>query len=262
MNPCSLSLSLQFYSAQTLFHHIGMVNYINHDSRNPNIRIKWPDHELVAHKPDWLAQDIHFLRDTIEKIGLSFEFVALRDIKEGEELVMNYGKEWEDSWTEHVANWEPLDDAHEYVHSSDWDLEYFRTYEEQTELDMPYPDNLHTMCIASFTEDEDGNYWYIPILRDTTERCYCDVIGRRKIQVTDEDKNHGNEYVYDVDLKLTPDDEESCIRVRDYSPEAIFLYDRAFSTDWHMTNVFRHEIMIPDDIMPLSWQNGPPVHPF
>ena len=138
-----------------------------------------------------------------------------------------------------------MEDAHEYVHSSDWDLEYFRTYEELTELDMPYPPNLHTMCIESFTTDDDGNYWYIPALRETTERVYCDVVNRRKVQVTDVDnKAHEHEYIYDVDLKLVADDDESWIHVRDYSPDAIFLYDKSFSTDWHMPNVFRHEIMI------------------
>jgi hypothetical protein len=64
----------------------GMVNYINHDSKNRNVRIKWPDFELVAHKPDWLEKDVYFLRDTISKIGLSFEYVVTRDIQKGEEV--------------------------------------------------------------------------------------------------------------------------------------------------------------------------------
>jgi hypothetical protein len=91
-----------------------MVNYINHkspkrnsssssdddddDQRNnddgPNVRIQWPAKELIAHKPKWLTEDIHFLRDTIDKIGLSFDYVALRDIKAGEEIFMDYGDGW------------------------------------------------------------------------------------------------------------------------------------------------------------------------
>jgi hypothetical protein len=75
-----------------------MVNYINHKSANdgdgPNVRVQWPDRELVAHKPDWLSEDLHFLRDSVKKIGLSFDYVALRDIKEGEEVTMDYGDEW------------------------------------------------------------------------------------------------------------------------------------------------------------------------
>jgi hypothetical protein len=75
-----------------------MVNYINHKSANdgdgPNVRVQWPTKELVAYKPDWLSKDIEFLRDSVGKIGLSFDYVALRDIKEGEEVTMDYGDEW------------------------------------------------------------------------------------------------------------------------------------------------------------------------
>ena len=75
----------------------GMVNYINHApsaDRVPgaeptaNVKVQWPKRELIAHKPWWLNKDTAFLRDTTEKIGLSFEYVALRDIKEGEEVFM------------------------------------------------------------------------------------------------------------------------------------------------------------------------------
>lgn len=73
----------------------GMVNFINHGSGDKaNVKVRWPDRNLVAHKPEWLKEDPYFLRDTIEKIGLSFEYVALRDIKEGEEVLMDYGPEW------------------------------------------------------------------------------------------------------------------------------------------------------------------------
>jgi hypothetical protein len=80
----------------------GMVNYINHksahDGDGPNVRVQWPDREMVAHKPDWLGKDLDFLRDSIDKIGLSFDYIALRDIKEGEEITMDYGDEWVSSF--------------------------------------------------------------------------------------------------------------------------------------------------------------------
>jgi hypothetical protein len=187
---------------------------------------------------------------------------------------MDYGKEWEDAWSEHVANWEPLEDAHEYIHSSEWKEDYFRTYEELTELGNPYPPNLHTMCIESFSADDDGKFYFIPILRETMERVYCNVVNRRKQpkkkKASETDGVGADidapvdefEYIYDVDLRLDTDDDDSWVQVVNYTSDAIFLYDRAFATDWHMPNVFRHEIMIPDEIMPKSWQNGPPKHPF
>jgi hypothetical protein len=63
-----------------------MVNYINHDSKHPNVKVKWPQKELIAHKPEWLNENPEFLRNTIEKIGLSFEYYALEEIKEGDEV--------------------------------------------------------------------------------------------------------------------------------------------------------------------------------
>lgn len=91
-----------------------IVNYINHqsshrnsdsdsgssdadaagDAGGPNVRVQWPTTEFVSFKPDWLTQDLSFLRDTIDKIGLSFDYVALRDIRAGEEVTMDYGDDW------------------------------------------------------------------------------------------------------------------------------------------------------------------------
>jgi hypothetical protein len=68
----------------------GMVNYINHQQGDKvNVKVRWPDKELVAHKPDWLTtkspEDLKYIQ---EKIGISFEYVATRDIKKGEEVFM------------------------------------------------------------------------------------------------------------------------------------------------------------------------------
>jgi hypothetical protein len=47
------------------------------------------------------------------------------------------------------------------------------------------------------------------------------------------------------------------IVVEDLDATGIFLYDRSYSHDWHLPNAFRHEIAIPDDVMPSIWENGP-----
>ena len=231
----------------------GMVNYINHASGDQaNVKVRWPDRTLVAHKPEWLQKDVNFLRDTIEKIGLSFEYVALRDIQAGEEVLMDYGPEWEAAWNEHVKNWKPVPGSENYVHSGDWKEPYLRTEEELKT--NPYPDNLHTMCIESYGVGDNGEFVFVPIVRETTFRKYCDVTDRR------EDGEGG--YLYDVDLKLDEDDDESWIHVKNVDASGVQLYDIPYTTDWHMPNVFRHEIAIPDDIMPPTWHNGPPVKPF
>jgi hypothetical protein len=150
---------------------------------------------------------------------------------------MDYSNEWEDAWSEHVANWEPLEDAHEYIHSSEWKEDYFRTHEELTELGNPYPPNLHTMCIESFSADDDGKFYFIPILRETMERVYCDVANRRmqakKKKASETDGVGADtdapvdefEYIYDVELRLDMDDDDSWVQVVDYtSDEHVCLF--------------------------------------
>lgn len=224
----------------------GMVNYINHSKEKANVKIRWPSKELIAHKPSWLGKSPEFLRDTTEKIGLSFEYVALRDIAEGEEVFMDYGDEWEDAWKKYIQQWKPVDGAESYVHSTKWKEKHFRT---QAELETnPLPPNLITMCHESFTTSPDGTYEWLPVLRASQYRIYCDVLERYE-------QPDGSEPKYTVRMHL---DEGGSIDVQNVRSDGIFLYDKAFSQDWHLPNAFRHEIMIPDDVMPKAWLNGPP----
>ena len=74
-----------------------VVNFIHHDANEPNAEIQWP----TNHSNDWL--DLHPL-DVSEMSGkLMAEFVALRDIQPGEEIVIDYGKAWENAWNAHKS---------------------------------------------------------------------------------------------------------------------------------------------------------------
>lgn len=231
----------------------GMVNYINHHREKANVRVRWLKHDFVSHKKEWLQKDIYFLRDTIDKIGLSFEYVALRDIAEGEEVFMDYGPEWEQAWEDFQQNWVPPEDAESYRHASDLNEEVFRTFVEQQA--NPYPDNLVTMCHESYTPGGDGFYHWLPVLRTGPERIYCNVLDRYS---EDSGSEHGD-FLYTVAMEIGDDE---WITVKDVPQDSIYLYDRAFSASWHLPNAFRHEIMIPDDIMPEAWMNGPPQRPW
>jgi len=236
----------------------GMVNYINHAAgEKANVKVRFPNKELVAHKPEWLNNDPEFFHNAFEKIGLSFEYVALRDIKEGEEVFMDYGPEWEAAWEEHVQNWKPLAGSEDYLHSTQIDEPFLRTQAEQTA--NPYPSTVQTMCLASYTTDEEtGDYVFTPMLRETTYRWYCDVIER-----------HGSEeegYTYDVDLRIDEGEQpaseadQEWVHVKNFAPDSVFLMDRVFSNDWHLPGAFRQPIAIPDDVMPPAWENGPDTY--
>jgi hypothetical protein len=197
----------------------------------------------VAHKPEWLSKDIHFLRNTIEKIGVSFDYVAMRDIQEGEEMFMDYGDEWQAAWDDHVRTWEPLQDAEHYMHSSEWKGPLL-TEEEQKET--PYPPNVMTLCTESYasSRNEHGDFVFTPILRETSHRIHCNVVDRTQ--------NQNEEYLYTVRYRQDRSDTRI---VKNVPKEGVELVDRLKTADWHMKNAFRHEIMIPDDIFPDSWKN-------
>jgi hypothetical protein len=272
----------------------GMVNYINHGSTTSgraNVQVRWPDKSLIAHVPSWLEQDPIFLSETVEKIGLSFEYVALRDISEGEEVFMDYGPEWEQAWQTHVEQWQPVPDAERYQHTSEWkDLigkdergdsnMVLRTMEELES--NPYPPNVVTMCRDSYRVTQAGTFEWLPVLRQGHERVYCNVLERKQYKSEADDSVANDEsnpsvtlYVVAMQVGSARDDRveersdadevgdaDEWIVVERVPREEIFVYDRAFSADWHLPNVFRHPMMIPDYVMPLAWMNGPPKDAF
>ena len=221
-----------------------MVNYINHHRARANVRVQWPTQELVAHKPDWLTKDLAFLENTHEKIGLSFDYVALRDIQEGEEIFMDYGDDWIQAWEEHVSNWEPIGTVGDYQHLSDWDEDYIRTVSER--VTNPYPANLQTICKESYTTvSATEQNTYLPTNRNLHLRVYCDVLERT--EATD------GTHLYTV--RLLTGAQKFVMVYNVPSPIGVELVDKLRSADWHLQKAFRHAMRVPDDIFPESWKN-------
>eukprot|EP00934_Nitzschia_sp_Nitz4_P000758 Nitzschia sp. Nitz4//scaffold99_size76975//45278//47195//NITZ4_005578-RA/size76975-processed-gene-0.48-mRNA-1//-1//CDS//3329560856//758//frame0 len=213
-----------------------MVNYINHDTSHANVRIQWPSQEQLAHKPEWLNRSTTFLRHTINKVGLSFEYVALRDIEQGEEIFLDYGEDWQRAWDQHVANWVPPEDTNSYAHSSNYSVDMFKTIQEEEA--QPYPPNLAVVCTESYRK-EGPRYVWLPVLRDWHYYVPCDVLEHDGDRYTVRFQSNGeNVTVYGVP-----------------GHEGIHLVDQAFSQDWHLPQAFRHQIGIPEDMFPSSWIN-------
>jgi len=82
-----------------------VVNFINHQGTAPNAEIRWPKGKALLGDPnDWLH--LHPL-EVLDKSGeLMMEFVALHDIQPGEEIFIDYGREWEEAWRKHEADLE------------------------------------------------------------------------------------------------------------------------------------------------------------
>lgn len=58
--------------------------YINHSSKSPNAKVVWAKDDTPNHNPGWLEDSVKYLKKQ-EQIGLSIDFIAIRDIQPGEE---------------------------------------------------------------------------------------------------------------------------------------------------------------------------------
>lgn len=119
---------------------------------------------------------------------LMLEFVALRDIQPGEEVLINYGDEWQKAWDEHVKNWEPIPVESDYNNLTLWakpgetnngktgyvraeelnnDIASgVRTVEEQ--IKDPYPKSVLIQCKVNVNHDT--AYLYEPLTVPTFSR--------------------------------------------------------------------------------------------
>ena len=214
-----------------------MVNYINHSKENANVKVVWPKRELVAHKPEWLHKSLETMRDTNGKVGLSFDYVALRDIQEGEEIFMDYGDEWQQAWDAHVKKWKPPKDAASYQHLKDYIANYGTNGNKEsgkgttattTKHDIilktpdeiksnPYPPNIETMCQESYQKGADGKLYFLKVLRKTKARAECTVVDRQFIEpptsgsaaATAADKRPASQkYLYTVEMIIYPEDKK------------------------------------------------------
>lgn len=166
------------------------------------------------------------------------------------------------AWEEHVKNWVPPEGANDYVHSTQFLVDFLRTPEE-LETD-PYPWNLHTLCTDSYRKGPGGDaYTYVKPATTTEDRVHCRVLERHQVPSSDRARVGTNDigpesYVYSVELTILEQETgEKKVIVHNYPrrDNGINLYDKAYSQSWHLENAFRHKMYIPDDIMPPSWLN-------
>mmetsp|Transcript_23743 Transcript_23743/g.26205 ORF Transcript_23743/g.26205 Transcript_23743/m.26205 type:complete len:932 (+) Transcript_23743:64-2859(+) len=175
-----------------------IVNYMNHyadyneskdgKKREPNVRIEWPENTVLADEPhtSWFDKHPTELLDLSGMIQI--HYVALRDIEEDEELVLDYGKEWQAAWEKHVDDYdktvteedENYTTAIQYIEDNKFKA---KTLIEQ-ESD-PYPSNLQTIC--HFTRGKKKKRRVIDGIEDNTpppppKKCWlpCDIIDREK----------------------------------------------------------------------------------
>jgi hypothetical protein len=205
-------------------------------------------------------------RDATAK--LAFELVALRGIQPGEEVLLDYGEEWEQAWNDHVSRWNPLAGSNRYV--SAFQLNNPSDDERQIPLRTvlqqatdPYPPNVDILYNPAFSN---GTLWREARSRKEGLRKWddgtlvpCDILRYRY----DEQMN---EILYTVVFEApgqendADDSRTAAGRSEEVPREAIQFRDRPYTTDMFMENTFRHDIPIPDALFPSAWENRKTVN--
>ena len=261
-------------SSILLFPYSPVVNFINHGfgSRGkraggePNVELRWSD--LPNRRHDWSNWTVS---EVIKErhAGLILEFVALRNIKEGEEVLADYGTEWEGAWDRHVESWRPVPDAGAYVSASMLNREGGSVRTEDEQAVDPYPDNVHVVCYVPLLESTSSGggaqVWssWASMFHYSDNAQPCRVL-RRYIDNSAE----GGTSVLSLRPRRQPsphrrDLYEVMLRTKklmvDVPREAIEFVDKPYTKDQFLPNAFRHEMKLPEGIFPEAWMDLPSV---
>lgn len=241
------------------------VSFINHDDE-PNAKLVWSDHPSNSKfwfemEPEELISEEH------QHIGLLMEIVAIKDIREGEEVFIDYGKEWKEAWEDHNKKFEKLVKDGQIpskwpVRAVDMNNKHQSVgYKTVAELeDNPYPENVRLAAFIvlkghkqtgatkenahewGFDDDQGHASFHHDQLRTV------EIAERRQV----EDSNKVAPYVY---LVKSISNREREVYVDNVPHEAIVFVDAPGTSDQFFNDSFRHFIGIPDDIFPKDWRN-------
>ena len=233
----------------------GLLTALINHGNEPNVKLRWSDPSRSAHEPEWLNKTVTDL--VTQKFAvLTMEFVALRDIEKGEEIVVDYGEEWVEAWKKHVETWKPVEGADSYVSAVDLNADpdsILKTEFEQ--MVDPYPANVGIKFDLAFTKKKK---WYKHLEKGTLRKYKVDAEGDLvKCDIVRSSPGEDGRTFYTV---VYTDVEEADTtkknkKVEGVPREAFIFKDRAYTGDFHQSNVFRHDMRIPDEIFPASWKN-------
>ena len=252
-----------------------ILNFINHDSQNPNVRLQWSTHPY--HKEEMLKTPPKKLFQ--KGFGMLMELVALRDIDAGEEILMDYGSEWEEAWKNFIANWTAPPDSEEYVISFELNNDALKdgaTYHvlrdaEEQKLN-PYPKSVLTACFYQATsappqeqhtaQTADGEKVIVQVTwsgpRSTCLRP-CQILSREETANGKGKITHF--YTAEMMGMLTGDDEDCVLNpnqrhiVSRIPRAAVSFIHSPGSSDQNLQNTFRHPLELSDSIWPKAWMD-------
>jgi len=233
-----------------------MANYVNHHKTMANVRLRWGRSETGNHMPQLLNATVHDIAKMVSTAKLAMELVATRDIEKGEEILMDYGLEWEAAWKAHEANWQPPKRVAKVAAAELNSEAKLRTVFEEYES-RHYPDSVTLFCDINMVMPGNNNWkdhHTAGTLKEylATRWWPCEIL-RYKTDPTSGD------FLYTTHV-FDPADETGThilksILLEDV-PRSIFHFvDRPYTSDAFLPTAFRHDVRIPNELFPRSWRN-------
>jgi len=231
-----------------LFLPVGAVaSYINHAPSKDKVNAKmvWSEHD--ENNDEWLDYPLQPFADMG---SLVVEIVATKDIKEGEEVFIDYGDEWQQAWDRHVEEWNKNKEDSWPMRALDFNQEH-KTKPFRTADDEPYPDNVMVKC-------------FLMVKKPEGDEIEIDSEGRKIRYWSEADSGKSNlvsNNLFDCEInsregysyEILWDSGKSITVVKGVPHKAIVLIDRPETGDQHIWNSFRHYISM-GDIFPKAWQ--------
>ncbi|KAL3917310.1 MAG: hypothetical protein SGILL_004773 [Bacillariaceae sp.] len=241
------------------------VTLMNHDGKSSNAAITW------SHKSSDVIRGSKIYRDfTVEQMSavsdivLVMKVVARRNIREGEEITLNYGAGWQEAWNEYESEWNNHGKGKSHPLKAD-DLKSMyndKPYETvETLVDNPYPEDVHLACFLETVDRPDGtpmthqkHGWDITNFEEPVTDDAYDGVDLCKVTVLERKEAAGFFYNYTIRAR-TGDGDMDIEEVTNVPHSACTFIDLPYSSDIHLPGAFRHYIEIPDPIFPRQWEN-------
>ena len=258
-------------SSLLLYPYAPVTNYINsvHHGEEPNAEVRWSKRTMElenSHKMS--AQEIL----NSFRWGLLLEVVALRDIRPGEQILIDYGHAWHQAWSQYVRLFNDTtnrfadnnkDQPHVYASRMN-QLATIRTEDEQERY--PYPHNIEISCMYQYAEHKHYDQW--PYSFDKRNKVThaewtskqqlvpnflrpCRILERENSKYTVEIKNPWSSAV-GAEGRIPRGIRHVVTKM---PRSAIQFTDRRYSSDQHLPGVFRHEIGLPEGVFPSAWMD-------
>lgn len=225
--------------------------YINHNQTRANVKLAWGNPKRGNHHPHFLEGPIDNLRYAYSA-KIAMDVIATHDIKQGEEVLLDYGPEWESAWKAHVESWKPIEGSEFYIDAYTLNKDNSRPLRTAYELlERPLP-GVELRCNSAYASKRWKRFYpgQMDDFHDSGKSYQCDILHVQK-------DGHGN-YLYTA-VMWSPDpsggEPKLKGKLNKVPRQAFGYYNLHWTTDQFLPNAFRHDIRIPDDLFPKAWKN-------